>query len=80
MKSPYFAFATRMKPTILDSMKNLTVQVFAFSLQTPLLPKNAHLMTLIPRYKPREISLAGLPQESRLVTVEPQSRLQGVGH
>ena len=69
-----------MKPTILDTMTNLTGLDFAWSFQPPLPLKNAHLMTLIPRYLPREISLARLPQESRLFTVEPQSRLQGFCH
>lgn len=69
-----------MKPTILDTMTNLTVQDLALSFQPPLPLKNAHLMTLIPRYVPREILLAGLPQESRLFPVEPQSRLQGFCH
>jgi uncharacterized protein len=37
-------------------------------------------MTLVPRYVPRDTSLAGLPQEARLFLVEPQTQLQGFCH
>ena len=37
-------------------------------------------MTLVPRYLPRDTSLAGLPQESRLFPVEPHAQLQGFCH
>ncbi|MBS0151934.1 MAG: alpha/beta fold hydrolase [Nitrospira sp.] len=37
-------------------------------------------MTLLPRYVPREISLADLPREARFFSVEPQSQLQGFCH
>lgn len=50
------------------------------SFQPPVFLRNAHLMTLVPRYLPRDTSLAGLPQESRLFTVEPQAQLQGFCH
>jgi len=52
----------------------------ASSYMPPLLLRNAHLMTLVPRYLPRDISLAGLPEESRLFTVEPGTRLLGWCH
>ncbi len=42
--------------------------------------RNAHLMTLVPRYLPRNTSLFGIPQESRLFSVEPQVHLQGFCH
>ncbi len=48
--------------------------------EPPLLLRNAHLMTLVPRYLPRDTSLAGLPQESRLFTVEPGTQLLGWCH
>ena len=50
------------------------------SFQPPFLLRNAHLMTLIPRYVPRDTSLAGLPQESRFFVVEPHAKLQGFCH
>ncbi len=50
------------------------------SFQPPLLLRNAHVMTLVPRFFPRDTSLAGLPQESRLFTVEPHTQLQGFCH
>ena len=37
-------------------------------------------MTLVPRYVPRDTSLAGLPQESRFFSVEPYAQLQGFCH
>ncbi len=37
-------------------------------------------MTLVPRYLPRNMSLAELPQESRFFPVEPQTQLQGFCH
>lgn len=52
----------------------------ASSFQAPIPLRNAHLMTLIPRYVPRATSLADLPQESRCFSVEPQSQLQGFCH
>lgn len=42
--------------------------------------RNAHLMTLVPRYVPRDTSLAGVPQEARFFTVSPQVGLQGFCH
>lgn len=42
--------------------------------------RNAHLMTLVPRYVPRDTSLTGLPQESRLFTVAPHVQLLGACH
>lgn len=41
--------------------------------------RNAHLMTLVPPYWPRN-RLASIPQESRLFTVEPGTELQGFCH
>jgi predicted alpha/beta-fold hydrolase len=61
-------------------MTNPTVLELALSFQPPLPLKNAHLMTVIPRYVPRETSLANLPQESRYFSVEPQSQLHGFCH
>ncbi len=61
-------------------MMNPTVMELALSFQPPLPLKNAHLMTLIPRYVPRETSLANMPQESRFFSVAPQSQLQGFCH
>lgn len=46
----------------------------------PLLLKNAHLMTLVPQYWLRDISLTGIPQESRLFTVWPGTQLLGICH
>jgi hypothetical protein len=37
-------------------------------------------MTLVPRYLPRDTSLAGLPQEPRLFTIEPGTQLLGWCH
>ena len=59
---------------------NPTVLELALSFRPPLPLKNAHLMTLIPRYVPRETSLANMPQESRFFSVAPQSQLQGFCH
>jgi len=61
-------------------MINPTVLELALSFRPPLPLKNAHLMTLIPRYVPRETSLANMPQESRFFSVAPQSQLQGFCH
>ncbi|MDF0676854.1 MAG: alpha/beta fold hydrolase [Nitrospira sp.] len=52
----------------------------ASSFQPPLPLRNAHLMTLVPRYVPRDTSLAGLPQESRYFPVEPHAQLLGFCH
>ncbi|MDH4084575.1 MAG: alpha/beta fold hydrolase [Nitrospira sp.] len=52
----------------------------ASSFQPPLPLQNAHLMTLMPRYWPRNTSLLGLPQEERLFTVEPHTQLKGYCH
>jgi hypothetical protein len=52
----------------------------ALSFRPPLPLKNAHLMTLVPRYWPRKTSLAALPQESRLFSAESQAQLQGFCH
>ncbi len=46
----------------------------------PFLLRNAHLMTLVPRYLPRDTSLVGLPQESRFFAVEPDAQLLGYCH
>ncbi len=50
------------------------------SFHPPFLLRNAHLMTLVPRYWPRDTSLLGIPQEERLFTVEPLTQLKGVCH
>lgn len=50
------------------------------SFKPPLPLRNAHLMTIVPRYVPRDTSLARLPQESRLFSVEPDAQLQGFCH
>ena len=52
----------------------------ASSFQPPLPLRNAHLMTLVSRYWPRDTSLAGLPQESRLFTVGLDTQLEGFCH
>lgn len=52
----------------------------ASSFQPPFPLRNAHLMTLIPRYIPRDMALLGIPQESRFFTVAPQAQLQGFCH
>jgi uncharacterized protein len=52
----------------------------ALSFQPPLPLRNAHLMTLAPRYWPRDTSLPGLPQEARFFTVELNAQLQGFCH
>ncbi|MBH0202486.1 MAG: alpha/beta fold hydrolase [Nitrospira sp.] len=52
----------------------------AVSFQPSILLRNAHLMTLVPRYLPRDTSLSGLPQESRFFFVEPHTQLQGFCH
>jgi uncharacterized protein len=52
----------------------------AASFRPPLLLQNTHLMTLFPRYWPRQISLAELPQEVRLFTTEPGTQLCGFCH
>lgn len=52
----------------------------AWSFRPPLLLRNAHLMTLMPRYWPRDLSMPGLPQESRLFTTRPDTQLLGYCH
>lgn len=42
--------------------------------------RNAHLMTLVPRYLPRDLSLGTMPQESRLFTTKPDTQLLGYCH
>ncbi len=46
----------------------------------PFLLRNAHLMTVIPRYWPRADSLKNMPHASRLFTVEPGTQLLGLCH
>ena len=46
----------------------------------PLLFRNAHFMTVMPRYWPRANSLKHIPQTSRLFTVEPGTQLLGLCH
>jgi len=52
----------------------------ASSFKPPPPLRNAHLMTLVPRYWPRDTSLPGLPQEERFFTVEPHTQLKGFCH
>lgn len=52
----------------------------AWLFRPPLLLRNAHLMTLVPRYWPRDLSLVGLPEESRLFTTAPGTQLLGFCH
>ena len=52
----------------------------AQSFQPPFPLTNAHLMTLVPRYVPRDTSLYGIPEESRFFTVAPQAQLLGFCH
>ncbi len=42
--------------------------------------RNAHIMTLVPSFWPRDGLLAAIPQESRLFTVEPATQLRGFCH
>lgn len=42
--------------------------------------KNPHIMTLIPRYWPRQHLLNGLPTERRLFTTAPETALLGLCH
>jgi uncharacterized protein len=42
--------------------------------------RNPHLMTLVPRYWPRNGLLRAVPQESRLFTIEPGTQLLGICH
>ncbi len=46
----------------------------------PILLRNAHLMTLAPRYWPRETSLWQIPQCERLFATEPGTQLLGFCH
>lgn len=46
----------------------------------PILLRNAHLMTLAPRYWPRNISLEQIPQSERLFTTEAGTQLLGICH
>lgn len=48
--------------------------------EPPLLLRNPHLMTLVPRYLPRTMSLTDLPHESRIFATEPDTRLLGHCH
>jgi len=50
------------------------------SFTPPLLLRNAHVMTLAPRYWPRNTSLRGIPQTERLFTTEPGTQLLGFCH
>jgi predicted alpha/beta-fold hydrolase len=50
------------------------------SFQPPLLLRNAHLMTLLPRFWPRDTSLAGLPHVTRCFETAPDTRLRGTCH
>mgnify|MGYP003350873798 FL=1 len=46
----------------------------------PILLRNTHLMTLAPRYWPRDTSLRQIPQCERLFTTEPGTQLLGFCH
>jgi predicted alpha/beta-fold hydrolase len=48
--------------------------------EPPLILRNPHAMTLVPRYWLRGRQLAGIPQEDRLFTVEPDTQLLGHCH
>ncbi|MCS6897409.1 MAG: alpha/beta fold hydrolase [Nitrospira sp.] len=48
--------------------------------EPPLLLRNPHLMTLVPRYLSRSASLVGLPHEARLFATEPGTQLLGHCH
>jgi predicted alpha/beta-fold hydrolase len=48
--------------------------------EPPLLLRNPHLMTLVPRYLPRTTLLADLPHESRVFATEPATQLLGHCH
>lgn len=61
-------------------MTNPVISDLASSFRPPVVLRNGHLMTLVPRYLPRATSLKDLPQESRCFSVEPQSQLQGFCH
>jgi predicted alpha/beta-fold hydrolase len=61
-------------------MTQSTMADIVSSFIPPIPLRNAHLMTLVPRYVPRDTSLAELPQESRLFSVEPHAQLQGFCH
>jgi uncharacterized protein len=50
------------------------------SFQPALTLWNPHLMTVVPRYWPRNGLLQGIPQESRLFTTEPSTQLLGICH
>lgn len=50
------------------------------SFTPPLLLRNAHVMTLAPRYWPRNTSLREIPQTERLFTTEPGTQLLGFCH
>lgn len=52
----------------------------AASFQPPFPLTNAHVMTLVPRYLPRDMFLGDIPVESRFFTVEPQAQLLGFCH
>lgn len=52
----------------------------ASSFQPPVPLRNAHLMTVVPRYLPRDTSLTGFPEELRYFLVEPHAQLQGSCH
>ncbi len=42
--------------------------------------RNPHMMTLVPRYWPRDIRLASIPQEVRLFSVSDDTQLLGICH
>ena len=46
----------------------------------PVLLRNAHLMTIAPRYWPRDTSLRQIPQHERLFATEPGTQLLGSCH
>ncbi len=48
--------------------------------EPPLILRNTHAMTLLPRYWPRGKLLMDIPQEDRLFSVEPGSQLLGRCH
>lgn len=52
----------------------------AHSFAPPLLLRNAHAMTLVPRYWPRNIAFEQIPHSERLFTTEPGTQLLGLCH
>ncbi len=52
----------------------------AIPFEPPLFLRNAHLMTLVPRYWPRDLSLGAIPQEPRFFATRSDTQLLGFCH